>query len=259
MPGPSNSSPQLLVTSGPAVGHVLDIPAGYSEIGRLPGSGIRLDEDGVSRHHAGLSRAAGQITVRDLGSTNGTYLNGRRLDASPPQPLRDGDRLRIGSVELRLSCVHETPEAPPTASYDFGDVRGPVNAGRGKQYVAGRDQYVAARDMYGDDRRVIVNADYDPSDELFQGRGAGRFLMILGGAIALAGFAVWMYFIFSMMGAEAVPSGNPFTDRKLLGLPMAPLGFGAFALGGVLSGIGGAKSKAARRRAEEVHYPYRRG
>jgi hypothetical protein len=68
-----------------------------------------------------------------------------------------------------------------------------------------------------------------------------------------------MYFIFSMASADIGPSDNPFTDRKLFGVPMAPLGFGAFALGGVLSGIGGAKSKAARRRAEEVRYPYRRG
>jgi hypothetical protein len=260
MPGHPASPPQLIITSGRATGSAFAVPVGYSEIGRLPGSAIRLDQDGVSRRHAAVSRAGDQLVVNDLGSTNGTYVNGRRLGDAPPWPLRDGDQLRIGDVELRLSCPSADDAAAEGApSYGFGDVQGPVNAGEGQQYVAGRDQYVAGRDIYGDDRRMIVNADYEPGDELFQGRGVGRLLLILGSVIALAGFAVWGYFIFTMASVDTGPSDNPFTDRKLFGVPMAPLGFGAFLLGGVLSGIGGAKSKAARKRDEEARYPYRRG
>lgn len=101
MPGHSAAPPQLIVTTGPDAGRAYAVPAGYCEIGRLAGSGIRLDAEGVSRRHAAMNRAGSHVVLSDLGSTNGTYLNGTLLDA--PRPLRDGDLLRIGHVELRLS------------------------------------------------------------------------------------------------------------------------------------------------------------
>ena len=56
---------------------------------------IRFLHDGyVSGSHAVLSQASGQVTLRDLGSSNGTYVNGRRV--AEPQPLEDGDRIRFG-------------------------------------------------------------------------------------------------------------------------------------------------------------------
>ncbi|MEV7289795.1 FHA domain-containing protein [Streptomyces sp. NPDC093252] len=239
------------MTSGRPAGGVFDIPDGYCEIGKLPVSRVRLEQDEVSRRHASLTRAGNNVVVQDLGSTNGTYVNGRRLHGS--LTLRDGDRLRVGVAELRFSW----PQVPrPTASYGFHDVHGPANAGNGQQYVAGRDQFVAARDIYGDDRRVIVHADHNDTDEVFQGQGFGRFHTILGSVIAMAGFVLFGYVVLSFIVGVGpdMPEENPYAEKKLFGVPMIALGSGAFFFGGVLSTIGRGMSRAARKRLEEIEY-----
>jgi pSer/pThr/pTyr-binding forkhead associated (FHA) protein len=68
-------------------------------VGRAAGCHMSLPEDTfVSQLHARVFDREGQIYVEDLGSTNGTYLNGRRLTA--PTPMRTGDNLQIGSTKL---------------------------------------------------------------------------------------------------------------------------------------------------------------
>ncbi|MEM6282480.1 MAG: FHA domain-containing protein, partial [Chloroflexota bacterium] len=57
---------------------------------------------GVSRIHARLSRTGKGITIEDLGSTNGTLLNGYRLQAFTRVPLQDGDALELGHLQFRL-------------------------------------------------------------------------------------------------------------------------------------------------------------
>jgi ribosomal protein L32 len=57
---------------------------------------------GVSRRHAAIRLQDKQLQVSDLGSSNGTFLNGTRLNAHRPYPLRDGDEVRLGQMVLRL-------------------------------------------------------------------------------------------------------------------------------------------------------------
>jgi phage shock protein PspC (stress-responsive transcriptional regulator) len=104
-----------------------------------------------------------------------------------------------------------------------------------------------------------VENDYDPWDELFRGRGVGRVLMVVGSLIALAGFGIVGYFIFVFaFGSDINDFGgagelsNPFQKKLLPGVPMVAAGFGLFAVGGVLAGIGATMSKAARKREEEL-------
>ncbi|MDT0344138.1 DUF1707 and FHA domain-containing protein [Streptomyces litchfieldiae] len=71
-------------------------------IGRATGSGLRLNDSSVSRHHAQLSSAGLGWLLRDLGSANGTWVNGRRvIDAVPVRP---GDHVRFGAVAFRLAA-----------------------------------------------------------------------------------------------------------------------------------------------------------
>jgi len=55
---------------------------------------------GVSREHAAIRYSATGWTIEDLGSTNGTYLNGTKLAAHQPQALRNGDTVRLGQLTL---------------------------------------------------------------------------------------------------------------------------------------------------------------
>lgn len=74
---------------------------GTLRIGRSDESDIVLNDPSVSRAHAVVEIVAGQAMLRDLESTNGTYLNGRRIRA---ERLRDGDELQLGNTHLRFEA-----------------------------------------------------------------------------------------------------------------------------------------------------------
>lgn len=97
--------------------------AGEATVGRAPGCAIVLSGDYVSAHHARLFERDGRVWVEDLGSTNGTMLNGRRVRR--PVAMRAGDRLKIGDIilGLRLEAAAE-PVTAGTGSWTTDGGRG---------------------------------------------------------------------------------------------------------------------------------------
>jgi FHA domain len=169
----SSQECRFTVVEGPGPGSSFAIPAGRLEIGRLAGTPIQLPDVTVSRRHALIDRSVSAVTITDIGSANGTFVNGVRLQG--PRELLDGDEVRLGAVVLRFSrgvgptVTARIPPLPAEASSwpthpSLGDMRGPVQTGRGQRYSAGRDRYVAGNHQYPD-RRVSVSDDYDPRDE----------------------------------------------------------------------------------------------
>jgi DNA-binding winged helix-turn-helix (wHTH) protein len=74
------------------------LASGDNLIGREDDCYVVLDSPGVSRHHARIHISADQAVLEDLGSKNGTWLNGRRIDA--PIELHDRDKIRIGVITM---------------------------------------------------------------------------------------------------------------------------------------------------------------
>jgi len=72
--------------------------AGANLVGRDPDAAIPIDDPRVSRHHARIVVAAEGAVLEDLGSKNGTWRMGRRIDS--PEPLSDGDEIRVGPAVL---------------------------------------------------------------------------------------------------------------------------------------------------------------
>lgn len=72
-------------------------PGNIKTIGRAPRADFIVDAALVSRLHCRLAASAAEIEATDLESTNGTYVNGQRVARAM---LKDGDRLRVGAVEL---------------------------------------------------------------------------------------------------------------------------------------------------------------
>ena len=70
-------------------------------VGRAAGCQITLEDTYASQLHARVFRKDGQLFVEDLGSTNGTYLNRKKVTA--PVALRKGDRLQVGKTVMELS------------------------------------------------------------------------------------------------------------------------------------------------------------
>jgi pSer/pThr/pTyr-binding forkhead associated (FHA) protein len=93
---------QLLVVTSPelAVGSTIELSMS-TVVGRDARSGIRLDRDEfVSARHARIEPRPDGIWIEDLGSTNGTHVNGARLQGA--RALRPGDVVRIGETELQV-------------------------------------------------------------------------------------------------------------------------------------------------------------
>jgi pSer/pThr/pTyr-binding forkhead associated (FHA) protein len=70
-------------------------------LGRAAGCQVVLDDTYASQIHARLFARDGQFFVEDLGSTNGTYLNRRKV--AGPMVMQRGDRIRIGGTEMELA------------------------------------------------------------------------------------------------------------------------------------------------------------
>ena len=78
-------------------------------IGRDPGATLVLDHDTISRRHAEISYDNGSYLLRDLGSKNGTFLNGERLEPNAVRVLQARDRVRIGTLLTYMFDVRTVP------------------------------------------------------------------------------------------------------------------------------------------------------
>ena len=88
----------LVVTAGPLTGTKITLGDQPILIGRADDSTLVLTDDFASSRHARLTNRGGQWYVEDLGSTNGTFLNGSKVGAATK--LRRGDRLQVGGTTL---------------------------------------------------------------------------------------------------------------------------------------------------------------
>src|SRR5262245_53419794 len=105
-------------------------------LGRDPSVDIVLNSPGVSRQHARITLQGYQYLIEDLGSSNGTFLNGQQITG--PVPLRPNDQVALGST-LVLVFQEEAPEQVETVKPASKMNPAPVSRGA---TVLGDDQYV---------------------------------------------------------------------------------------------------------------------
>lgn len=93
---------RLIVRRGPEPNKVYELTKDILSIGRDITNDITINDPEVSRHHARLTRGGGGYTFEDLGSTNGSFVNGQRLTGA--RPLTSGDLIGMGET---VSLVYE--------------------------------------------------------------------------------------------------------------------------------------------------------
>ena len=102
---------RLVVKAGPTPGAAFDLTKEVTLMGRDVTNDISLGDPEVSRQHARLTRTPGGYVLEDLGSTNGSFVNGERLVA--PRVLASGDLLGLGE-NVTLSFEGAAPETAET-------------------------------------------------------------------------------------------------------------------------------------------------
>jgi pSer/pThr/pTyr-binding forkhead associated (FHA) protein len=98
---------KLVLLSTGMTGRTHELKADKTTIGRVEDNMFQIAEPSVSSHHCEVLLRGNDVIVRDLNSTNGTYINGDKVSEGP---LKPGQILRLGQIEMRLET-----DAPPPA------------------------------------------------------------------------------------------------------------------------------------------------
>ena len=104
--------PRLVLLSEGFAGTAFELKAEKTTVGRVSDNNFEIPESSVSSHHAEVILRGSEVLIRDLGSTNGTFIGGERITEAV---LKSGQILRFGTIDLRLESG-EIPTAAAAAS-----------------------------------------------------------------------------------------------------------------------------------------------
>ena len=170
---------QVVVMSGNAKGTSRRI-GDRLRIGKAPDNDLVLADDTVSRHHCELTRAADGVHVRDLGSTNGTKVQGTRVSEAVVQP---GVVLKVGEIDIAVRPAVRSVEVMPSDKTSFGGAIGPSLAMRSifgiLERIAPTDATVLLEGETGTGKDVFARAIWSEST-----RAQGPFVVVDCGAVS---------------------------------------------------------------------------
>src|SRR6185436_1561211 len=110
------------------------VDGGEVTFGRSRSAIVSVEDDDVSRLHARVRRTGDAIEVEDLGSRNGTWVNGERIEAQRPRRLAAGDELKMGSIHAVVGHASGLGRARPVSDADAGEARLAAEVDRAVRY-----------------------------------------------------------------------------------------------------------------------------
>lgn len=110
-------APCLVMIRGHQLGWRIPLGAGETVLGRAPTCGVVVPMEGVSRTHCAFAVAGERVALRDLGSMNGTWVNGERLAPGVPHALANGAVLHTGDASFKFIAYGDTETAYHEAVY----------------------------------------------------------------------------------------------------------------------------------------------
>jgi pSer/pThr/pTyr-binding forkhead associated (FHA) protein len=120
---------QIFLPDGTQISH--DLQDEKTTVGRLADNALQIDDSSVSSRHAEIELEADVFHLHDLGSTNGTFVNGEQVTDAV---LRHGDEVRFGVVETVFNGEEEAPDQPLPASTSVASEVAKISA-RPEQFV----------------------------------------------------------------------------------------------------------------------------
>lgn len=136
----TETEPYLLMVAGLHVGKLYNLTEKVEFIGgRSPDCGIWIEDDTISRKHFKITRVKlNQYEIQDLNSTNGTYVNGKKIKAMQPIALTAGDKIQISkSTVIQFDFFDENRKLSEQKRYDMG-VKDAVTGTFNKSYFLQR-------------------------------------------------------------------------------------------------------------------------
>jgi two-component system cell cycle response regulator len=122
----------LIVLAGADVGKMFKLGEGETTLGRSNRADVRIDDDSISRLHAKVLLNGQDIQIEDLGSSNGTLVNGEKVERNV---LRDGDKIRLGETTILKFTFHDRlDESFVQKMYDAA-LRDPLTKAFNKKYL----------------------------------------------------------------------------------------------------------------------------
>src|SRR5437762_1422154 len=105
---------RLVLLSEGLTGRTYELKVDRTTVGRVEDNSFQIPEASVSSHHAEILLRGNDVVIKDLNSTNGTFINGEKVTEAV---LKPGQILRLGMIEMRLE-TGEAPIAGPRKSLD---------------------------------------------------------------------------------------------------------------------------------------------
>src|SRR5271154_5811443 len=102
---------RLVILSEGLTGKAHELTVEKTTIGRVDDNTFPIPEGSVSSHHCEVLLRGTDVVIRDLNSTNGTFINGHQV--SGEAPLKPGQILRLGQIEIRLEDATSAAKAAP--------------------------------------------------------------------------------------------------------------------------------------------------
>lgn len=99
---------KLQVLSGSSAGQTYELKVETTTVGRVEDNAFQIADPSVSSHHCEILLKGSEVVIRDLNSTNGSFINGEKISEAA---LKPGQTLRLGQIELRIDDGSPLPAA----------------------------------------------------------------------------------------------------------------------------------------------------
>jgi pSer/pThr/pTyr-binding forkhead associated (FHA) protein len=178
---------KLVVLTEGMTGRAHELTAEKTTIGRVEDNAFQIPEPSISSHHCEVLLQGSEIKIRDLNSTNGTFVNDQQITEAALTP---GQTFRLGKVEIRLESAAATPPAAAPAPP-------PAPAKKPIDHTVGMSRGVSLNELEQGPRQ----GGFDAASKAFSKKNdkANKIFIIIG-VVVMAVIIVVMAYVFLSIG-----------------------------------------------------------
>lgn len=222
-PRPKYEPPYMVVVDGPRAGAHFPLSEGPNIIGRSIGCAIRLEDQSVSRQHVEILKGDSGWMVKDLGSKNGTTVNGNSV--TDPVIIGHKDIVKAGIYQLRLitqpTSLEEEMKLPPTVPSAVSDRTVFVSAPPDGQ-TASMD--ATSKDLHLPPKEEVSGGEPPPGEatgglQIEERPARSRRQLILLSALGVVLIATAAYFANKLLFSAKKPAKSTTSIEKAIGKP----------------------------------------